>query len=95
MDRLFRGQRKFLTQGVSLRTVLMAFIPVAAWIVFLVLFVSLYHAVIHVQGPAGVMLRVLRDLVEIVTVVIALKYFLAILHRGAASDFSSDSKDRS
>jgi hypothetical protein len=95
MDRLFRGQRKFLTQGVSLRTVLMAFIPVAAWIVFLVLFVSLYRAVIHVQGPAGVMLRVLRDLVEIVTVVIALKYFLEILHRGAASDFSNDSKDRS
>jgi hypothetical protein len=95
MDRLFRRQRKFLTRGVSLRTVLMAFIPVAAWIVFLLLFVSLYRAVIHVQGPAGVMLGVLRDLVEIVTVVIALRYFLEILQRGAASDFSNDSKDRS
>jgi len=95
MDRSFRGQRKFLAQGVSLRTVLIALIPVAAWIVFLVLFVSLYRAVIHVQGPAGVMLGILRDLVEIVTVVIALRYFFEILHRGAASDFSIDSKDRS
>lgn len=95
MDRSFRGRRKFLTQGVSLRTVLRAFIPVAAWIVFLVLFVSAYHAVIHVQGPAGVMLGLLRDLVEIVTVVIALRYFFEILQRGAASDFSNDSKDRS
>ena len=94
MDRLFRGRRKFLTQGVSLRTVLRAFIPVVAWIVFLVLFVSIYRAVIHVQGPAGVMLRALRDLVEIVTAVIALKYFFEILQRGAASDFSNDSKDR-
>ncbi len=95
MDRLFRGRRKFLTQGVSLRTVLMAFIPVAVWIVFLVLFVSVYRAVIHVQGPAGVVLGVLRDLVEIVTVVIALRYFFEILQHGAASDFSNDSKDRS
>ncbi|HET8998052.1 MAG TPA: hypothetical protein VFP86_00230 [bacterium] len=95
MDRSFRGGRKFLTQGVSLQTVLMAFIPVAAWVVFLVLFVSAYRAVIHVQGPAGVMLGILRDLVEIVTVVIALRYFFEILHRGAASDFSNDSKNRS
>jgi len=95
MDRSFRDRRKFLTQGVSLRTVLLALIPVAAWIVFLVAFVSLYRAVIHVRGPAGVMLGVLRDFVEIVTVVIALKYFFEILRRGAASDFSIDSKDRS
>ncbi len=95
MDRSFRGRRKFLTQGVSLRTVLIAFIPVAAWIVFLVLFVSVYRAVIHVQGPAGVMLALLRDLIEIVTVVIALRYFFEILQRGAARDFSIDSKDRS
>jgi hypothetical protein len=94
MDRSFRSRRKFLAQGVSLRTVLIAFIPVAAWIVFLVAFVSLYRAVIHVQGPAGVILGVLRDLIEIVTVVIALRYFFEILQHGAARDFSIDSKDR-
>ncbi len=91
----FRDRWKLLARGVSVKTTLLALIPVVAWIVFLVLFVSVYRAVIHVQGPAGVVLDVLRGLVEIVTMVIALKYFFEILERGAANELSIDSKDRS
>jgi hypothetical protein len=92
---LFRDQWNFLMRGVSLKTVLLAFVPVAVWILFLVFFVSAYRAVIHVHGTAGMILRILRSLVEIVTVIIALRYFFEILRRGAASDFSIHSQDRS
>lgn len=89
-----RHRWKFLTQGVSIRTVLRAMIPVCAWIVFLVLFVSAYRAVVHVSGPVGTALRVVRGLIELGTVVIALKYFFEILERGAADDFSAHPQDR-
>jgi len=89
-----RDWRKFLTQGVSLKTVLLAFVPVVAWIAFLFLFVSVYRAVVHVQGPAGVALEFFRNLVELGTVVIALRYFFQILQRGMARDLSIDSKER-
>ncbi len=82
-------------QGVSIKTALLAFVPVVAWIVFLFLFVSVYRAVVHVQGPVGVILDLLRSFVEIVTVVIALRYFFQILQRGIAREISVDSKERS
>jgi hypothetical protein len=91
---LFFTRWDFLRRGVSLKTVLLAFVPVAVWIVFLVLFVSAYRAVIHVQGTAGTMLRIMRSLVEIVSLIIALKYFFEILLQGAARELSMDSKDR-
>jgi hypothetical protein len=91
---LLRDRWDYLKRGVSLKIVLLAFIPVAVWIVFLVLFVSAYRAVIHVQGVFGMILRILRSLVEIGTLIIALKYFFEILWRGAASERSIHSKDR-
>jgi hypothetical protein len=91
---LLRDRWDFLRRGVSLKTALLAFVPIAVWIVFLVLFVSAYRAVIHVQGEAGMMLRILRSLVELATLIIALKYFFEILWRGAASEPSLHSKDR-
>jgi hypothetical protein len=94
MHQSARHRWQFLTRGVSLKTALQAFVPVVAWIVFLVLFVSAYRAVIHVHGPARVMLGILRNLVEIVTLAIALKYFFEILQRGSANDLSVDPKDR-
>ncbi len=90
-----RERWKFLMQGVSIKTALLAFVPVVAWIVFLFLFVSVYRAVVHVQGPVGVILDLLRSFVEIVTVVIALRYFFQILQRGIARETSVDSKERS
>ncbi len=94
MHQSARHRWQFLTQGVSLKTALLAFVPVVAWIVFLFLFVSAYRAVVHVHGPVGVMLNVLRSLVEIVTMAIALKYFFEILQRGAEDDLSVNPKDR-
>ena len=91
---LFRDRWAFLKRGVPLKAVLLAFIPIAVWIVFLVLFVSAYRAVIHVHGVAGMMLRIMRSLVEIGTLIIALKYFFEILRRGAASELSIHSNDR-
>lgn len=85
---------RFLTRGVSLRTLLLALVPVGAWIVFLILFVSGYRVVVHVGGRVRVALDILRSLVEIATMAVALKYFFEILERGAANDFSVDSKDR-
>ena len=94
MHQSARRRWQFLTQGVSLKTALLAFVPVVAWIVFLFLFVSAYRAVVHVNGPVGGMLNVLRSLVEIVTMAIAFKYFFEILQRGAADDLSVNPKDR-
>jgi hypothetical protein len=91
---LFRERWAFLRRGVPLKAALLAFVPIAAWIVFLVLFVSAYRAVIHAHGVAGMMLRVMRSLVEISTLIIALKYFFEILERGAASELSIHSNDR-
>ena len=93
-DPSLRNRPHFLTGIVSLKTVLRAFIPVALWIVFLVLFVSAYRAVIHVEGTVGTVLGVLRGLVELVTAAIAMKYFFEILERGAEADFSIHPKDR-
>jgi hypothetical protein len=90
-----RGRWRFLTRGVSLKTALLAFVPLLAWMVFLFLFVSAYRAVVHVQGPAGTILGMLRTLVEIVTVVIAFKYFFEILLRGVANELSVHPKDHS
>lgn len=94
MHQSARHRWQFLTRGVSLKTVLLAFVPVAAWIAFLFLFVSAYRAFVHVHGPARVMLDIFRGLVEIVTVAIALKYFFEILQRGAENDLSVHPKDR-
>lgn len=90
-----RDGRTLLTREVPLKTVLLAFVPLVAWAVFLVLFVSAYRALVHVQGTAGTVLGLLRTSVEIVTVVIALKYFIEILLREPASDLSVHPKDHS
>jgi hypothetical protein len=87
--------RHLLCQDVSLGTVLVAFLPVAAWVAFATLFVAAYRAMVHVSGPAAVVLSALRTLVELGTVVVAMKYFFAILRRGAARELSLPPQERS
>ena len=87
--------RNLLLQDVSVSTVLLAFLPIVAWIAFVTLFVGAYRMVVHVPGPAGVALSVLRTLVEIGTAVLAFKQFFVILHRGAARELSLPPQERS
>ena len=93
MHPIARRRWQFLTRGVSVKVFARAFMPVLAWIVFLALFVPAYRTVVHVHGPAGVVLAVLRSFIEIVTMVIALKYFFEILEQGAADDLSIHPKE--
>lgn len=82
--------QQLLKHGVSLNTTMRAFVPVALWIVFLFVFVYLYHAVVHVPGPIGTAMAVVRSMVELVSGIIAFKYFFEILLRGAEREQSID-----
>lgn len=67
-----------------------AFVPVVIWIVFLFVFVYLYRAAVHVPGPIGITMAVVRTLVELASGIIAFKYFFDILLRGAQQEQSID-----
>ena len=83
-----------LKQGVSLRTILQAFIPVVLWIVFVFAFAYLYRAVVHVQGEAEIAMLVLRSVIELGTAAIAFRYFFDILARGIEAEHSVQTKHR-
>jgi hypothetical protein len=85
---------QLLKQGVSLRTLLLAFVPIGLWIAFIFVFVFLLQAVVHVEGPAGIVVLVLRSIVELATAMLAFKYFFDILARGVESEHSVDSEHR-
>ena len=85
---------QWLKQGVSLRTMLLAFVPIGLWIAFLFAFVFALHAIVHVEGRAGIAVIVLRSIVELVTAMLAFKYFFEILARGVENERSVDSKPR-
>ena len=85
---------QWLKQGVSLRTMLLAFVPVGLWIAFIFAFVFALRAIVHVEGPAGIVVFVLRTIVELATAMLAFKYFFEILARGVESEHSIDSKPR-
>ena len=94
MRRSSPGPWQILRQGASLRTILLAFVPIGLWIVFLFVFVFTYEAVVHVVGAAGTVVIVLRSLVELVSAMIAFKYFFDILARGIERERSVDSEHR-
>jgi hypothetical protein len=85
---------QLLKQGVSLRTTLLAFVPIGLWIVFLVVFVYAFRAIVHLTGPAGTAMLVVRSMVEVVSAMIAFKYFFDILTRGAEREQSIDRERR-
>jgi hypothetical protein len=85
---------QLLKQGVSLRTLLLAFVPIGLWIAFIFVFVFLLHAIVRVEGPAGIVVLVLRSIVELATAMLAFKYFFDILARGVESEHSVDSEHR-
>lgn len=94
MRRLSPNTWQFLKQGVSLRTLLLAFVPIGLWIAFIFIFVFVLQATVHVEGPAGIVVVVLRSIVELATAMIAFKYFFDILARGVESEHSVDSEHR-
>jgi hypothetical protein len=94
MRRLSPNTWQLLKQGVSLRTLLLAFVPIGLWIAFIFVFVFLLQAVVHVEGPAGIVVVVLRSIIELATAMLAFKYFFDILARGAESEHSIDSEHR-
>ena len=83
---------QLLKQGVSIRTMLLAFVPIGLWIAFIFVFVFALRAIVHVEGPAGFVVVALRSIVELATAVLAFKYFFNILARGVESERSVDSK---
>jgi len=86
---------EILRQGVSLRTTLLALVPIGLWIVFLFVFVLAYRAILqiaHVEGPAVTVMLVMRSIVELVSAMIAFKYFFDIIARGIESEQSADTK---
>ncbi len=85
---------QLLKQGVSLRTMLQAFVPVGLWILFIVAFGYVYRAIVHMEGPAEIAMLALRSIVELGSAAIAFKYFFEILARGLESEHSVDSKHR-
>jgi hypothetical protein len=85
---------QLLKQGVSLRTMLLAFVPIGIWIVFIFVFVFAVKAIVHVEGQAEIVVLVLRSMVELATATLAFKYFFDILARGVESEQSVDSKNR-
>ena len=94
MRRSSPGPWQILSQGVSFHTTLLAFVPIGLWIVFLFVLVLLYRAFVHVEGAAGTVMFVLRSLVELVSAMIAFKYFFDILARGVEREHSVDSEHR-
>lgn len=85
---------QLLKQGVSLRTILLAFVPIGLWIAFIFVFVFTLHAVVHAEGRAWIVLVVFRTVVELATAMLAFRYFFDILARGAESERSIDSETR-
>ncbi len=88
-------QWQILRQGVSLRTTLLALVPIGVWIVFLFAFVFAYRAIlqiVHVEGPAMILMLALRTIIELVSAMIAFKYFFDIIARGIESEQSADTK---
>lgn len=81
-------------QGVSLRTTLLAFVPIGIWIVFVFVFVFAFRAIVHVEGPAATAMLVLRSVIELASAMIAFKYFFDILARGIEREHSVGSKHR-
>ena len=87
--------RSLLSGSVSLKRVLQAFVPILAWIAFIALFDAAYRVAVHLSGAAGAAVGIVRLLVEIVTLVLAMKYFFLILHHGAAEELSVPHQERS
>lgn len=85
---------QLLKQGVSLRTTLLAFVPIVLWILFVVVFVYAFRAVVRVTGPVGTVMLVVRSSVELGSAMIAFKYFFDILVRGAEREQSIDRERR-
>ena len=85
---------QLLKQGVSLRIILKAFVPVGLWILFIFVFGYVYGAIVHVEGPAEIAMLAFRSIVELGTAAIAFKYFFEILARGVESEHAIDSKHR-
>ena len=85
---------QWLKQGVSLKTMLLAFVPIGLWIAFIFAFVFALRAMVHVEGGAGVVVIALRSIVELATAMVAFKYFFEILSRGVENEHSIDSKPR-
>ncbi len=86
---------QILREGVSLRTTLLALIPIGLWIVFLFAFVLAYRAIlhiVHVEGPVAIVMLVLRSVVELVSAMLAFKYFFDIIARGIEREQSADTK---